>query len=76
MGSGWQNLEKHNIRKCETYTLDNTNLLLLLNNKIFHSLTSHILFILFSHTSTQTNICPNAANWYVTDPCNSHNVNQ
>ena len=79
MGSGWQNLEKHNIRKCETYTLDNTNLLLLLlllNNKVFHSLTSNILFILFLHTSTQTSICPNAANWYVTDPRNSHNVNQ
>jgi len=55
MGSGWQNLEKHNIRKCETCILDNTNLLLLLN-KIFHSLTSHILFILFLHISTQTSI--------------------
>ena len=77
MSSGWQNLEKHNIRKCETYTLDNTNLLLLLlNNKIFHSLTNNIFLILFLHPSTQTSICPNTANWYVTDPRNSHNVNQ
>jgi hypothetical protein len=79
IGSGWLNLEKHNIRKCETYTLDNINLLLLLlllRKKIFHSLTSHILFILFLQTLTQTSICPNAANWYVTDKCNSHNMNQ